>query len=505
EIREELSATFWKDAPIIGFSAIDGRGLGEVVAAIDALAQKTITKPIWGKPRLAIDKAFHLPGFGPIATGTLLSGNFRVGDKIELLSQGHRYPLRIRFLQVHGQPKDQAEAGQRVAFNLSGCQLERLKTGSWLCGEGLLSFSYRLDLEISLLSNAKALQQRARVHIHHGTAVVLGRVNLLDREELQPGEKCFCQLLLEKPLAALREDRLIIRSYSPVMTIGGGIILDPLPLKHKRYDQQVLAMLAEKAQGDPVDILQNVFLQNCFLTQEEAVSKAFLVNEESQASLAELLAKEEIISFSDKKQERVYLSSQKEQEFLTKALMEISQYQKKFPLRDGMSREELKSRSLPFLTGQQWQLLLNYWLEQGALAEEKGFLHTLAWQKPSNDLYDHWYRQTEKIYLQKLFSPPPFQDVADKLAISAKERGEVYLWFCRSFLIKIDDVLAFHRQAEEAAKKLLLEAFAEKEALTLAEIRDIWQTSRKYALALAEYLDNIRFTVRNGEKRSLYK
>jgi selenocysteine-specific elongation factor len=220
EIEEVLKGTVLEHAPVVPVSALTGQGIPQLLEVIDRMALETPPKLITGKMRIPIDRVFTITGFGTVITGTLWSGRLKAGETVEILPR--ELTARVRNIQVHGEKVSEATAGQRVAVNLAGVETEEVFRGDVLAEPGLLTASHRIDVKLTLLKHINiALEQRVRVRIHHGTREVLGRVNLLDREELLPGENCFCQLVLETPLMALRGDHFVIRSYSPMLTKSG--------------------------------------------------------------------------------------------------------------------------------------------------------------------------------------------------------------------------------------------------------------------------------------------
>ncbi|HEU5393646.1 MAG TPA: selenocysteine-specific translation elongation factor, partial [Candidatus Methylomirabilis sp.] len=260
EIRIFLKGTFLEGAPILPVSATTGAGLEALKAALAAVAAETEPKRVEGIFRLPIDRVFTMRGFGTVITGTLLAGSLKIGDEVAVLPEGAR--SRVRRLQVHGETVEQAFAGQRTAVNLPGVEVSGIARGSLLCFPGALHPSIAMDASLTLLADApRPLKNRSRVRFHLGTSELLARVVLLDREELEPGQSAYVHYRLESPGAALPQDRYVIRSYSPAVTIGGGIILDPAPPERRRKRQEILDHLRVLEQGSPADRLERLLLQ----------------------------------------------------------------------------------------------------------------------------------------------------------------------------------------------------------------------------------------------------
>ena len=239
DVREFLRGTFLEDAPVVPVSSLTGAGFPELIETIARVADEVEEAADVGLFRLPVDRVFTMKGFGTVVTGTLTSGRVTTGEEVEIYPAGLR--ARVRGIQVHNQPVDTAEAGQRTAVNLQGVDRAVIERGYLLAGKGALAVSQRLDcLYRHLAGAARKLKNRALVRLHTGTSEVMARMILLDRDELEPGEEANAQLVLDAPLAVVAGDRFVVRSYSPVTTVGGGVILDPLSAKHKRFAQEVL-------------------------------------------------------------------------------------------------------------------------------------------------------------------------------------------------------------------------------------------------------------------------
>ena len=233
DIRKLVEKSSLKDALVVACSARTGEGINELLKALELLASRVRQRPEEGYARMPVDRVFSKPGFGTIVTGTIWTGKFRTTDMVQIWPSGKL--ARIRAIQIHGEPAEEAVAGTRTAVNLASIGTEESIRGSWVATPDVLRETYVLDAQLTLLESAKPLAQRTRVRVHHGTMEVLARVNLLDRDVLESGEQCFCQLALERPIPPLYADRLILRSYSPVSVIGGAVVVDPAPGRHKRF------------------------------------------------------------------------------------------------------------------------------------------------------------------------------------------------------------------------------------------------------------------------------
>ncbi len=503
EIQAQLAATAWAQVAQVAVSARTGQGLAGLLTALDRLAQETPVRPAQGRFRLPVDRVFSLPGFGPVATGTLWSGTVAVGQEIEALGQGKGVPLRVRFVQVHGQERQEAAAGERVALNLAGAGAAQVRRGDWLAAPGFLAPSYRWDVELCLLPQAAPVRQRQRVHLHHGAGEALARLHLLDREELVPGESCFAQLLLETPLPALAQDRFILRSYSPVTTIGGGRVLFSQSPRRKRFRPEEMARLAQLAAGDDLSHLQAalageqlppVFGRGEWAAAADLELEALVAVEPSLEAAGQVkpVAAERYCATTDLERWTNHLQQ------------ELTAYHRRYPLRPGCPSGELQTKIVPAADAAAWQILLAYWRQQEILAVTAQTCSLPDWQPQIGRREQAWQQQATALYQQAALMPPPFSQVAAALHIPPAVQREVLAWFARDFLCKNDEEWAFYRPAVTAAFQRLAAAFPLRQAtFSLAQARDVWGISRKYALLLLQYSDHQGFTRRQGEERLL--
>jgi len=292
DVNDFLKDTPLKDSPVVEVSAVTGQGLEKLLEKIDEVPVEG--KDTSGQARLPIDRAFSVTGFGTVVTGTLWSGVIHTGDNLEIMPQG--LVARVRSLQVHGEKVKEATAGQRVAVNIAGVGVEQAQRGSVLAKPGFLRPANRLDARISLLANVqKELENRTRLRFYLGTAEIPGRVILLDREKLLPGETAYAQFLLEEPVAAIKGDRFVFRSYSPVYTLGGGAIVDSASRKHKRMREEVIEALVTRELGRPAEQVESYLKNQKTIQNRSDISRATGINEEETSrSLQELAGENKV-------------------------------------------------------------------------------------------------------------------------------------------------------------------------------------------------------------------
>ncbi len=498
QVRETLAGTCLADAPILACSALTGEGIPELRRALQQVAATVVPKTTAGYCRLPIDRVFSKAGFGTVVTGTLWTGRLHTGDTVQLWPVGRE--ARIRSLQVHGESVELAEAGQRTAVNLVGVEMAEAPRGGWLAAPGLLRESYRLDVSLRLLPDARPLPQRCRVRVHHGTAEVLARVALLDRETLEPGESCYCQLALESPLPPLKGDKLILRSYSPMYTLGGATVLDANPPRHKRYREEVMAALAQKSSGDPGAALLDAVSGEKTPISLAAWAKAAQTPVHEVAPVVEQLQAEGRLCCLEIDGETFYLPREKADSLLEAVLQAARKYHEKYPLRPGLPLAEVRSRFCERFSQKQVNALVAQWAAARALQQTEAAVASPSFQPQPSPKQQAALAQLAQDYDSRLFDPPDWAERMAALHIPANEGPELLQWLCdRGKTEKIGE-LVFGGRALSEAERLLREKLS-REGFTLAEARDVLSSSRKFVLPLLEALDKARITRREGEKR----
>lgn len=500
DIEDFLKGTVLEKAPLIMVSAVNGEGMEELLKTINQMATDIKARQSAGPPRMPVDRVFTVTGFGTVATGTLLDGQIKTGDSLQIYPAGGVY--RVRNLQVHGRKVDTAEAGQRVAINLSGLEADELKRGQVLAAPDSLQPNHRLDVKLQFLSNApKPLKHRARVRVYLGTAEILARVILLDREELEPGTEAYVQLQLEEPVAAARGDHLVIRSYSPMRTIGGGLVIDPTSGKHKRYRKDIIDALATAEKGTPTELLEQYLAATARLcTQSDLATGTGLAADTVTSALQDLFARERIAKLTYEG-ESYYLSARVMSRWKDKIKQALAEYHQSFPLREGYPKEELRSRLFPTLNNKQFQMVLVHLEQTGGIELHANSVAVRGFTPKPGSTQNAGIKRLEEIYLANPFQPPNWSDATREAGIIKDDQEILNYLLTRGTIVKVADGLFFHHQALTKAVELVKDHLAQRGELLLGEVRDLLQTSRKYALPLLEYLDNKKITRRVGDKR----
>jgi selenocysteine-specific elongation factor len=516
QVREFLEGRGWEEAPIVRVSAITGHGLNELRSTLYQVAEQLTGKPLNQPFRLPIDRVFVRPGFGTVVTGTLIAGHVQVGDMLEVLPQG--LTARVRGLQTHSRSVEHAIAGQRVAVNLTGLDKTELERGNVLAKPGACRATTRFNAHLSLLASPITHGERAenllashqmRVRIHLGTAEAIGRLYLMQPEPIRLGESGFVQIRLESPLVCTEGDRFILRRYSPLTTLGGGVVLESIATRYRRHDPALLKSLQERLNGSPETHLLNRLKGFSVGVSEQA----FLQQnpEPGKERLEELIQRGCIVRLAVGAS-HLLLHPDCVQALTEKLLQVLSEYHRTNPLKAGMPPEALR-------TTLGWErLLLDAMLKQLSSAEGAQielFTHK-ALREPRvrqagfeikmNPRQQSLYDRVEKIYLESGILVPVPQEVSEEIgappnAITEMLRTGVE----QERFALVGENLYYPLETLQEIRKVVQDYIEAEGSMTAAQFRDLTQSSRKYAVPLLEYFDAIGFTKRVGDARVLVK
>lgn len=499
EVKEELAGTFLENAPVMKVSAATGQGILELKNMIEHLtADEVVQKDIHTIPCLPIDRAFSMSGFGTVITGTLLAGSITKEDTLEMYPIGKE--CKIRSIQVHGQPVDRCYAGQRVAINLSNIKKSEIKRGCVLAPPNNMKNTMMLDVKMNILpSSMRILTNHARLHLFTGTSEVLCRAVLLDKEEIGPGESGYVQLRLEEEIALRRGDKFIVRFYSPMETIGGGVVLEPNPTKKKRFQEETIEELKRKESGSSEDII-DMHIHNCkdsmMTIAELAKMTALSVDEVTQD--VESLEKQGMIKVFHMKKDSYTWHSSNDKAFQQELTEKLSEYHAKHPYRYGMQKAEIHNTFLKKVKPTVFDLYVDKLVEEGIIKRHNEFL-----SMPEHEIRkDALYEKTETLLLhtfEKAGLDFPKVSEVDLGGIDPGVVEDILLLLVEeNKIIKLGEELYTLTSYVEKAKEIVLELLSQKDLITMGEIRDALETSRKNAKLLVEYMDSIKVTKRNG-------
>jgi len=493
-VRDDLAAlvrgTFLEGAPIVAASAKTGDGLPELRATLAGLARRVPPKASDRLPRLPIDRVFTVKGFGTVVTGTLTEGRLGVDDRVEVYPRGIQ--AKIRGLQAHGHPVPEARAGQRTAVNLQGVERTALERGDVVGAPGTLVASVLVDGTLELLGDApRPLKARDRVRFHTGTSEIMARVLLLDRAELAPGESTYARFRLERRLVALPGDRFVLRSYSPIVTIGGGTLLDVSPPRFKRKAPALLAHLGLLERGSEAEVLEeHVRHAGASGLRLDALSGRVPFGlERLRALLEDRLAGGALLAVD----RDWFLHRETRERLRADALRVLEDFHRRNPLKPGMSREELRGRA-GGADERVFSHLLGVLEAEGAVRSEKDKVrlasHSLQLSPEQQKVVD----RIEAEFRRAGAAPPTPEDTESEL---------FQLLVADRRLIRVKEGLYFHADALRQIEGKLVALLREKKEIGPADIKDLLGISRKYAIPLLEYFDGQRVTQRVGERRVL--
>lgn len=504
DIKMQLKGTFLENSPVIPVSSTKGIGIRELIETIDKLTEEIEDKDFTETPRLPVDRAFTISGFGTVVTGTLISGKFKEGDEVQIFP-GNK-TSRIRSIQVHGKNTKEAYAGQRVAINLAGIKKNEVDRGNVIAPIGSMKSTMMLDVKLHCLKDSnRTIKNRARLRLYLGTSEILTRAVLLDREELYPGESCYAQLRLEEETVAKRGDKFIIRFYSPMETIGGGEILDSNPPKRKRYDEAIIKEFELKEKGKPIDIVENFVHENSreFPSITDIAKNTVIPQDKIELLVNELQEKNKIVRFSLLNDKHVIHKDYFIK--LTKDFIEeLSIYHKNNPLKSGMLKEELRSKLLGYIKPKLGDLVINKLSEDGIIKIIFDKVALKDFVPEFNDLQNEIKNQLESIYIKGRYTPPKKEEVISQLKYKKEEVIQVYdAMIDQEILVKVTDEIAFHKKIYDECLEKLKKFIEDNGSITLSQFRDLLGTSRKFAVALLEDFDRKKITKRIEDKRVL--
>lgn len=499
EIKEELEGTFLEHAPVVKVSAATGEGL-EVL--IDTISQMTsdemMTKDISTIPRLPIDRAFTLSGFGTIITGTLVSGTITKDDLLEMYPIGKE--CKIRSIQVHGQDRKECYAGQRVAINLSNVKKREIKRGCVLAPPNSMKNTDLLDVRINVLeSSMRVLTNHTRLHFFTGTSEILCRAVLLDKEEIGPGESGFVQLRLEEEIAVRRGDKFVIRFYSPMETIGGGVILEPNPGVKKRFQEDVIEELKRKESGSSADVIELHVRERAdtLITMAELAKLTALSIDEVQEDISELLSQGLVQVFAMRKDTYVWHadSIRAAKQTLDKALRE---YEEKYPYRYGMKKAEVQMTYFQKIKPNVFDKIVEMLIEEGCLKRVDEFLCTPQYQVKKDRLYDKVSGILLDTFTNAKYDFVRYSEIDFKGTVKETADDILNILLEEQKIVKVTEDMYTLTEYMERAKELIQEHLKGEPVITIAQVRDMFDTSRKSAKPIIEYMDSIKVTKKTG-------
>ena len=497
DVREKTKGLFIEGAPIVEVDSVSRRGLDELVQKIDEISEDIEEKKTDAPSRMSIDRVFSLKGFGTIVTGTLIEGKISVDDEMTIYPSEKK--VKVRNLQVHGCDVKTAYAGQRTAINLSNIKVSEIQRGDVIAQTGSVEESMMIDVNISLVEHCKkSLKHWDRIRIFHGTKQILCRIVPLNEDEIQYGESGYAQLRLEEKIVAKKGDRFIIRSYSPMDTIGGGVIIDTAPKKHKIYDESVIEALKIKEKGELKEILEEYLKLNLsnYITLKELVSYTGEKEEYVKEGLNALIDENKVFCVN-----KYYLHISHYQKLKERVIDILTKYHKQYRLRNGILKEELRSKVDNSLKVKDMDVILNKMVEEKDIKVQDNLVSNYDFEVKFNQKQLSIKKEIEdKSRKNGLNSLMTKDDICNK----NKFYEEVLEALTGETIQKLDDAYYIDKKVYENVKKDLLEYLNKNKEITVAQFRDITKSNRKISIVMLEHFDRNRITKRVEDKRILY-
>ena len=497
DIRNEVKGTFLENAQMIAVSSYTGEGIEELRQAIFQLIdQKTQIKNLDIPFRIPIDRIFSVEGFGTVITGTLIEGKMKVGDPVTIYPS--RLESRIRNLQVHSHDVEEAYAGQRVAVNLAGLKKADLNKGDVVAAPNSMHTTMMIDIKLTVLKDCeREILNATRLHLYHGARDVLCKIVLLDRDSISAGESCYAQLRLEEEIAVKTGDRFVLRFYSPLETIGGGVVLDSNPFKHKRNDPQVLESLNIKENGSDKEKISAALkdYSSRFETLDFLQVQTAIPKEQFDQQIQKLVKDKIAFRISDNVVIHVdYLNHLKDV-----AVKMLTAYHAENPLRDGMKRDEFRGKFIKYEDMSVVDKITDSLVNRKVLKIVNGCVALYDFEAQT----DNNQELIEKAFYEGGFSPESPDQIAARFPKIKNFKAVLEALVNSGKLVRVEDKILLHVDYYNKALEMAKEHIAKNGQITLAEMRDLMGASRKFAVAVLEYWDRRNITKKVGDARVL--
>lgn len=505
DTKEDLKGTFLEGSEMIEVDSITKDGIEKLTNEIEKLTEEVEEKDPLETPRLPVDRVFTIDGFGTVVTGTLISGRFKIDDEIQVFPGD--VTGRIRNIQVHGEDSKEGLGGQRVAINITGVKRSDIHRGDVISRPDALESTMMLDVKLNLLKDSRRIiENRTRVRVYIGASEVFARLTILDKEKITPGESCYAQLRLEEAVVAKPRDKFIIRFYSPMETIGGGVIIESNPKKRRRFDEKTIEELKLKEQGETKDVVEKIILdksKSAPSIKDISVS-TFMSVDQIKKDIEELREENRVYIFELSNETHV-VHRRYFDEIASKIELDLEKYHKENSLKVGMLKEEIRSKYLKDIKPRLGDLFINKLAE---VCEIKVINQNIAlkdFQVKLNQIQESIKDEIENIYLDNGLESIKPSELVSKLNYDKKEIEQVFkLMIDRGTLIKIKEDIIYHKNIIEECRKKLINYLEENGTIQIGDFRDLIGTSRKFALAILEYFDEQKITKRREDNRMLY-
>jgi selenocysteine-specific elongation factor len=503
EVKEFVKGTFLENAPVVPVSSKTKEGLDTLVTVLRELSSQKAPRRDSGIFRMPVDRVFTMEGFGVVVAGTVLSGHVKAGDVVEVYPD--RFKAAVRGVQVHHHTAQESRIGLRTALNLRDVKKSDLYRGQCVAAPGSLISSSRLDGRIHLLNSySRGLKNGDRVRLHVGTAEMMCRAVLLDCDVLKPGDDGLVQFVLDSPTAVLPRDRFVIRSFSPVETIGGGIILDAVAHKHKRSDESVAKQL-EYSETDLQSLLEQALIKSGFqpLTTADLVRQSG-EDESTVSGMIKSLAADNVVTVLQDGSGEKYIHSRMYTDALEQMVATVREYLAGNTFRHFMPFSELRSRMSRTMDKRVFDLLAAEAEMNGKLERRSGKITLPGYDRPWKEHEKEVAEAITAAFHDAGYATPLENDMCSKLRMQpARFRNIMQYLVDREILVRLNEKVTYHADTIDKARAVVSGYISEHGSMTVADLRDILGVSRKYTLAIMEYFDTIGVTRRVGDARVL--
>ena len=492
DIRESIQGTFLEDAPYVLVDSISGRGIDQLKATIAALAEEVEGKNEKSPARMFIDRIFTVKGFGSVVTGTLVEGTVHLDDEMMLYPDETK--VKIRGIQVHNVKEEVAYAGQRVAINVAGIDKEKIERGDSLAASNTMTPTMMIDCKIKALTTAsKDIEHWDRVRVYHGSRELLGRIVPLEDKVIARGSESYAQIRLEESIACKTGDKIILRAYSPMETIGGGTVLDANAKKHSHADEKLIETFQVKEQGEPKDIVESYLMQaDRFVEGKDIVEKLSLAGPLLEEIKKDLQEEGKIVVIGNQ------LIHQRNMESLADESVQLMEgYHQQNSLKKGISREEFKSKMKITLKTKEYDGFIDYLTSIRPIEEDKALLRLQGFEIIYSPEQEAIKQEILDRLRQEALAPSLVKDYIDTPQKQTVMDGLIE----QELVVRVSDELIYERQIMDKFTTEIRQILAEQGEITMNDIRDRYDLSRKFSIALLEYFDRIRVTRRVGDKR----
>jgi len=504
DIRDQLAESFMAEAPMVTVSGEEETGLDELREKLLQAAREVPAKDDGGNIYLPVDRVFTLTGHGTIVTGTLIRGTLNKDEEVMIYPRGKE--ARVRSMQVHNQSRSAVKPGERVGVNLAGVDKDEVDRGDVLATAGSLQRTSQVDARLNLLPSAPlVVEHGTRIRFHIGANEVIGRVYLIDQEELYPGESGLVQYRLEDEIVARHLESYVVRRYSPMTTIGGGRVIEDKPPRRRRFDEEAIKELEIKESGTPQErTLLHLQLEQRPMDLQELIQKTGFSRQHLQEILPELADSGEVIELSRYQSSR-WLASSVEEEMEEETVEIIEEYHREYPLRRGIGREELRSQLSFEVNSNELREITEHMSDEDLLKIEEEYISLFEFEVEFSGEAEEIREEILREFDDNPYTPPDINEIKDELDEFDAHLVEEVLRSLeeRDELVRLNEEVYLSADSVRKARERLVEYLQENESIELAEFRDMLESTRKYTLPLLEYFDQQEVTERRGDERYL--